>query len=466
MIDILQGQDSKSWWFRSAAWVSFLVVVSAFGPYLLRPFGLRTDHIVVYSLFVGAGAFVLVGRAAVLKRPVWQLLWLWSGAAAFMTIVSILFGEAPSFTAVLASLETQTQPIALLVVFGLLLRKLTVDEGRRLVRMVSYVVIVLMCANAALAIASIYTDTSSVISYFVTTNAEGSSVSSRAMTMGRYSGVFNQPGEAGIAYSIAVLAWVYLVVAWGTGRVWLRVSLALLLIGGLLSVSKVFVLGGLPLALVYGLWEASKGRPSRAARLLLWGGVSIGAMGSLGGWAGWDYLMRLLPRQGMNPDELLRMYTAGRYGQAGMSAQGLVERTLQEAPLRGFGLASYAPLDSGYTEFLYQGGLVALFLYVAVLIVLLRHAAKSASLGIHEGRFQVMIWLLIIGGNLGAPVLTVNRASTVVWVVLLALMHTSWQVDDEPRPTSGGRDFETAARWAQGSSCGLQAANQKGGGVQ
>lgn len=425
--------------------VCLLVLISAFGPYVVPSFGLRLDHIVVYSLFIVALAAMLIGREAVMKRPMWAILALWAGAVIFMIATTLLFGEAADSRAVVAALETQMQPIALLLVLAVTLRPLSAEDSRRLVGIVATIVVILMCANAILAVSSVYVDTTGVISHFITTDAMGSSVSSRAASMGRYSGVFNQPLEAGIAYSVAVFAWTYLTISGSAGGPGLRFAIVLLVAGGMLTVSKLFVLGGLPVALVYGLWEAGKGHPSRASHLLFWGGASVSAMTSLGGWAGWDYLARLFIVQPGGTSDLVGLLTAGRFGQAGESVQGLFERTMHEAPLHGFGLGSFTPLDSGYIEFLYQGGALTLVLYVGVLIVLLVNALRSASAGIAEGRLQLLLWVLIVGGNFGAPVLTVNRASTILWVLLVTLMHSSWGVEREDRIRSSNSDECPAA---------------------
>ena len=155
--------------------------------------------------------------------------------------------------------------------------------------------------------------------------------------------------------------------------------------------------------------------------------------------------MRFFGAAGMDPGGLLRMYTAGRYGQSGLSAQGLFERTMQEAPLRGFGLGSYTPLDGGYIEFFYQGGTVALLLYIGVLAVLIVQAVRSTSLHVGEGRLQLMLLALILGGNFGISVLTANRASTILWVFLLVLTHASLQAALEQRQSSLGFRVTTVA---------------------
>src|SRR5699024_551510 len=73
------------------------------------------------------------------------------------------------------------------------------------------------------------------------------SVAENAMRMGRFTGIFNSPAEAGTMYSIAaVLAvWVY-----SHRLVIMYCLVTLITLGGVLSVSKVFLLIGLPIILL------------------------------------------------------------------------------------------------------------------------------------------------------------------------------------------------------------------------
>lgn len=407
---------------RAANSLCAFILISAFGPYILHSVGLRLDHVVVYPM--AAIGLVLLSLERGRRFPVhmWALLTLWVLTIMWMVAVSVAFGEAPNLWAVIAALETQVQPLAVIVILLVLLARLTRDQRHALLEAALTWVLLLLCANAVLAILDTYLDVDSLLSHFIRVAASGSSISSLAASMGRYSGVFGQPFEAGVAYTVGLFAWVYLVIVKGARSIVLRSAVVLIVIGGILTVSKVFVLGGLPLALVYGLWEAARVSPGRVGRLLLWGAVPIGALTSLTGWTGMGFLLRLFDIGRMREAGLMYAYSAGRYGVSGSSAQGLYERTLQNAPLHGFGLGSYTPLDSGWMEYLYQGGLVALLLYLGVILILCWSAAHGAAVGLAAGRLQVALCALIIGANFGAGALTANRSAILIWVPLVILM--------------------------------------------
>lgn len=420
----------KRW--RAASSLCAAILISAFGPYLLPSVGLRLDHVVVYPVAAISLVLLVSGQGRRLPVHVWALLTLWLFTIIWMVTVSVTFGEASNLRAVVAALETQVQPLAVMMLMVVLLSRLTWVQKDALLEVALRWVLVLLCANAVLAILNIYVDTSSFVSHFITADASGFSVWGNAASMGRYTGVLGQPFEAGVAYSVGLIGWIFLVVVRGRRGILVQAAVVLVVIGGLLTVSKVFVLGGLPIALAYGLWEASRVNPGRIGRLLLWGAVPIGALTSLAGWTGLGYLLRLFDIGRIREVGLMYSFSAGRYGASGTSVQGLYERTLQDAPLRGFGLGSYAPLDSGWMEYLYQGGLVALLLYLGVILVICWNAGRGAAAGLATGRLQVVWCALIVGANFGAGALTANRVAILVWVPMMILISLS-RPHAEPR---------------------------------
>jgi hypothetical protein len=75
-------------------------------------------------------------------------------------------------------------------------------------------------------------------------------VAANAASDGRYTGIFNQPAEAGIAYGVALLLLTWL----ARTREWKPFSVtcaaALVITGGVLTVSKVFLLCAAPVAVL------------------------------------------------------------------------------------------------------------------------------------------------------------------------------------------------------------------------
>jgi len=87
----------------------------------------------------------------------------------------------------------------------------------------------------------------------------------------------------------------------------------------------------------------------------------------------------------------------------------------------GFGVPmSYLrALDNAYIEYFFYGGIVGLVFYIAILAVILWVAFRGLKTNPKLGRLLMALWILIIGAGIGAPVLTINRSSIFLWVILV-----------------------------------------------
>src|SRR5690606_6260889 len=132
----------------------------------------------------------------------------------------------------------------------------------RLLASVAMVTCALAVANAGVALATIKIDTWPVVQYFVgigaDTQTDAGTVWQRAAQLGRYTGLFNQPLEAGLAYSIAGLCWIYAVAVTRKATVLKWVLLVGVVIGGILTVSKIFVFGGVMTMVMYALLSRAR----------------------------------------------------------------------------------------------------------------------------------------------------------------------------------------------------------------
>ncbi|RYD87470.1 MAG: hypothetical protein EOP50_20705, partial [Sphingobacteriales bacterium] len=192
-------------------------------------------------------------------------------------------------------------------------------------------------------------------------SVEADSVWSAALDIGRVTGIFGQPLEAGIFYSVSLFA---IVIAWRTQgswqhRVFLLIGLGATLVGGGLSLSKNFLFLGLggagALALMIGVISLTRawviGIP--VSLLILNFGFQYNQ----------NYFDSLydLYREG----GFITAASAGRFGlQESQVALLFSDITDGSDWLVGKGLGSFLPLDSGYLEFYYQGGALAMTGYV------------------------------------------------------------------------------------------------------
>lgn len=413
-----------------------VLTASAFGPYLVG--NIRTEQLGIYGAAVTLLPFTFV-RA----RPYLPVFLPW-----IAIIVVALLGLIPPTAHssvyepgnMLSSLDNLVLPIMiLLLVWGIV----PTDQVQQSLRIVASITVYAAAANGVLSIVGTSTDISTYLRPFW--GAEGGQTTAdRAAELGRLSGIFNQPAEAGVMYGIA-----------GILAVWryrhkpktLLLLLALISVGGMLCVSKVFILGGIPLILAY-LWMARAGL-GRAGMLF---GVALTALGIaqsglLQQWTGYNYLARLFaPSQDQG---LIEFYSAGRWNEdAGMIS--VFDAVIRSRPITGFGISGLqVPYDSAWTEAAVVAGFLGVFFLAAVYGSLLMMARRVEDGGLRL--LATFIVLFLLGASLGIPALTANRASTVVWVVL-GLLCLAGREAEKAKPANLPQPYRLSNRDTKGAA--------------
>lgn len=420
-----------------------VLVASAFGPYLAP--GIRTEQAAVYAAAVG----VLTLTIARLAIPP-TLAWILAAWAAYMAIV-VTGAAAPPPNAsryaggsVLSGLDNAVLPAAvMLVVAGLMARG---ADARQLLARLCSALVALTCVNAVSALMQLRSGVEFSAWYGGAPGTD--SVSMLAAQLGRYSGLINQPAEAGVIYSLAAFCALY---RFSSKPIILSASLALITIGGVLTVSKVFLLCGLPL-LAIALLRLRKGRTARLATLTLVGmgaWVAVSA-GYLPRWSGVDFLVRLLP--GRSDESALALFTANRYESGGGGTlEGVTEAVLSGPWAFGYGAGGlFVPYDSGWVEALVVAGVAGVIAQVVVFALLWRAWATAPRSA--ERTLLGYALVLLVAASSGLPALTANRAATVAWLLLACLLYATSRrpLDGDPDGSSPaiGRDelVESAVR--------------------
>lgn len=380
------------------------LAIATFGPYVAG--SIRTEQIVVYGLLVLTLPFALPGLQT---RGGLRLLVPWT-LYVLVASLSLLPGPAPIAPypagSLLAGFDNVLLPIAvMLLVWSLVPAERALDALR------TFAAAIALCAggNAVLAIVGIVVDLSPVLRPFWT--GDGTSVADLAAELGRLGGVFNQPVEAGVVYGVGGLCAVYV---WRERPVLLAALLTLITVGGLLSVSKAFILGAMPFMLAYWLWSQRGQRrviTVLAAALALLGVLQSGLVER---WVGLDYLTRLLDPSG----GIVDFYSAGRFAERSTFST-VVDAALAHSPLVGVGPAGWmVAYDGAVAEALVVAGVLGLLAYGATLAAMLTLVRAGAE----EGRFALLLGIVVVGGCLGFSPLTANRVATVVWVLLSLLV--------------------------------------------
>lgn len=405
---------------RFAAAVVALVILGAFGPYLTG--GLRTEQAVIYGLLLVSLPFRLLS----MRVPAWGVrigvAWLAYALAAVVGVALPVVGT-PLRGAELAGLDNLLLPIAVMILIWSTARSW---NAAALLPWASKLIAACMALNGALAILQTSVRMTDVLRPFVGASDLVHTTAGNAALLGRYMGVFNQPAEAGLAYGVAGLAACY---AWRRRPGFLYLVLLPIVLGGLISTSKVFVLGGLVLI----LWQVVTGPRVGRWWIVLAGGattIAIIQSGALEHWVGQRFLERLV---GSGNGDWLSIYTAGRIGSES-TLSSVVERVNELNPITGVGLGGLpGAYDNGWVEAFVMAGFVGVACYTLTLLLMFVAARRNPDAD--RRRLATAIALLCTGASIGIPALTSNRAGTLIWVLvaltLLAQDKTMKQVETE-----------------------------------
>ncbi|WP_239632965.1 hypothetical protein [Paenibacillus sp. H1-7] len=348
-------------------------------------------------------------------QPAMIMLILW-GYSFFYLLVRSLMNEA-SITSMLNEVDNFLLPCAVLVIFSGFITQ-TEERLKDKIISASKLVVSLLSINACWTILGMVTDLTAINKLFW-----GGDTAINAATMGRYSGIFNQPAEAGTMYSIGIVLWLYIVDVVGlkTRHIF---SLMLMIIGGLLTVSKVFLFGGLLLLLI-GVVQTKTIRKRILKLLFLFSVLAVAPFYYLTQtWSGLNYLLRFLDFE--SSENIVNLLSAGRYGEGSQQSRFFSE-IWSENPLIGKGFGHLVTYDSGFFHFFGNGGIIALVMYVVILLFFVSMSLKFAKLfNNSESKMFSRLTMLIILGSFGVPVLTLNRISVVLWVMVGLLLQYYW----------------------------------------
>lgn len=438
--EVRKEQRWGPYWFIGA-------VACVFGPYLVG--GLRTEQLAFYGS--AALAVLLYWRHLAVLLPGRTVMALW-GAYALVAAVGGLVIESRlpwGSGSLVAGLDNALLPLATMTAVAFWTRLVPREA---LVRAASWVVVGGMALNGALAVltALVGVERLPLLRAFWAASGSEVTVAELAAGSGRFSGVFNQPAEAGVAYSLAVFCLVFLVRSGATvpRRLWLA-CWALIILGGIMTLSKVFIIGGV----LIGLWLIMTGREHRlllatSAAATIGASAVLGAVGWLGTWGASSMLGWYVWSVGAG-NSWLYTVSAGRFGAGSDGAPareapdrrdptegvpeefeqpgGLVElarEVLAEHPFFGVG-AKGLPVsyDSTWVEAIIVAGVVGTLLVLAVHVVLtVRWFRGRHVLPREESRLAGAVVLLVWGSSLGMPSLTGNREGTLLWIFLSLLV--------------------------------------------
>jgi hypothetical protein len=405
---------------RRTLWWARIVCLSAFGPYVTG--SARTEQIAV---FASLAAIAVTGWPRMTRAPFAPAPFLlaWGALCAVMTVSTVFRPADPMFYGLQPpshALSALLLPVALMVVTWYW--TLSADPVS-LTGAVAPLVTGALCVNTVIEVAQVSAGKAAVVSFlphFWGAVPSAGSVALMAAQNGRYTGIFDQPAEAGIAYGVALLCLIWL----ARRRAWhpavVTCAAVLVCAGGVLTLSKVFLLVAAPVAVVTVLRGPSR---VRAAAVTAAASGAVWLAGSAGALPAWNLGGAAFASLAHPGSSLAAQYTAGRYGSSGTLGAPAAD-VLRTDPLAGFGAGGLnVAYDSLWLEVLAVAGVLGVVLAVVMLALLaLRWSRLGGSLWLPEWHLAGGVLALAAGASLGIPSLTANRASTLLWLILGVLI--------------------------------------------
>lgn len=404
---------------------AFLILVT-FGPYISTGLGLRLDHLVIYPLF---GIYLLtfllknpkVNKPLCILFSLWLFMTLWTFT---VTCFSLYEGIITSKSLVISRMENYTQPMALFFIL-MLVKFSDRDDRQKILFQTIHMTLFLLFLNSIWATLSIFLDFEAINLIF---RGGPASYSEELRLNFRYTGTIGQPLEAGNLYSFALICWVYMLLKrkeHNLHPVWMLMLLGGAFLGGVLSISKIF-LGGVCLFVAFLTLSMQKQMYKTLGVALIIGSILLSAFSVYQSNTDqqedqkWGFKKRLgVIFEVESLSDFYRIYLATRLSQRGYPVI-IFREVSKKAPLQGLGFGKYISVDSGYMEKFGQGGWVALIVFFAslffivwkALLLCINHSTRL------DGIMIICIMAQVLAACIGAPSFTANRVGVVLCCII------------------------------------------------
>jgi hypothetical protein len=396
------------------------MLIFALFPYITTSPGLRFEHVYIYvSLIFFLCLFFAYGYGNFLSKKLLLVFFLYLCLFVFIFVRSLLSNSLS--LAFLSAVENMFQPLAIIFLVGVWMSNSDSYEVDNTLEKIIKVALFLTVLNTFFIFSQIFFDVWWLTKHFVGEQFKTASESIswyRGGGKGRFTGVFDQPFESGLFYSLVFYLWVYYGAKVSTKSLIWALSGCMVFIGGWLSGSKVFLFIGMFTGIVLWfflirgqIWQTLCFLCSIVfLNIILSFFTKVGMFASLfkGGYA--------------YKEPFLKVVSGARFG---LSEHSKIEDNFYlvwgRNPIVGDGFPSNYALDSAYLQIFSYGGMIGCLLYMLVI-------AELSCIGLRgfyitkEKALLLSILALIFFAGFGAPVLTINRVSIFIWVVVSLLI--------------------------------------------
>ncbi|MDC3171595.1 hypothetical protein OA856_01000 [Pelagibacteraceae bacterium] len=408
-----------------------LLIISVFLPNLNNSL-IRFDQLTIYVIFIILASISLL-KFQIPKQSISLILFIF-----FLLLISI-FGIAFSndykflqnreLYDVLSNFEKFTRIIALVFIVNYLINSLNLENTYKLKNFLINFFLLLLCIHTLFMLYVLFQKNIPEIIlnnyWMISEDNLIDSVAGRSYLNSRITGIFQQPMEVGCVYMLGVLLFLYKCEFNYIFILKKFYILILLLLGGILSVSKTFYLGITITSLIFIFNYRNLFLNFIIIFFLFYLFFSFVNVNYLSlDWSGMkNYLIIFEMIKSFEINKVLTALSGGRFGSTESAQTLMFNQILNNSFFVGFGLGSFAanevPVDSGYMHIFYLCGFIGLISMVFVLLYTFVIFFKMYLYNkTNENLFMLLFLIYIIFVNTGAPIFILNRTSTVIWVFL------------------------------------------------
>lgn len=397
----------------------YIILISTFLPYLIVDEGIRIEHFAVYFIFL---LLLFKGQLfTTRKKSFTSITFLFFTIFILVSLGSFLNTDIGNLT-FLSNFENYLETLILFLILNCLFIKKRLFTIERMVK-INTLFQFLLALNTCLIFIEVFTPFAEIFQkFYVKIDQDGYRVATNSM--GRYMGVFNQPLESGFAYSLGLLTWLYNFTKIKTGsKIIQGILLVSIILGGIASISKVFLIGGIGLFTVMFLLVGSlRNRIVLVISILMF--LSFIVPIFINDWKGLDILEDQFSN--ITGEFSVSKVTAGRIGKEDGIYSILMSKDSSIFFLgKGFTLGDLPFFDSEYVQIVYQGGGIALILYFAIFIKLFKKCFVINRKLFSEQILLYAVLLLALFTAFGGPVFLMNRVRVFFFIQLLFLYQLS-----------------------------------------
>ena len=393
----------------------FVLAAALFGPYVLPSVGIAAYHVVIY----GYGLYWLLSRRLLIQRRLfWPLLLL------LATICSILLstqfnGRPVALTSFLAEFDGLLLIVGIILAIDVIVQGLDRQALQNLLDTWAKLICLFLVSNSLLAVSMIFSEDLHLFRLFIGVDKVESGVWHASNVLGgRFTGMFIQPIDAGIAYSLGLLSLIYLRARNAVSLVTFIGTAALLIVGGALSISKAFLVLGVGLAALFFLMLGREAIKTSLVAIVPATLLAVPTLMVFEHWSGANFFLRFFNPASYSNGIIFEL-TGHRFGGKGSGAEQLLVDELTNVALIGKGFGQSVVFDNALYAFLFWGGLPALLFYLAFLGLLGLYWLTNRYYHHATTWLFIFVFLLFVGADMGGPVLVLNRTGPIVLGTLM-----------------------------------------------